>query len=377
MLGPRGSRLLRRVTRRDFLIGIPGSRARRPRRALRAHRGVRRRLPHAPADPRRVPHRERPATAARLADRSLLRAPGPGRRGSWRAEFRACDAGARRSASAAPGRSRLHNYPDTLREPAPRRGRRRPGRRAPHRPGDHRRRCATASAACRATTTSGACCACRRRRASRSSPGATPRTAALARATCTAATSTAWTSWWASTREPLPEGFGFSETAFRIFVLMASRRLKSDPPSPTSTGPALLLARGHALDRGSDDAGGHRRAPSEPARRSSPTCGTPSSPGTGPATASRAPPALRARALRPVSAPDPPHHRRDGGARARLPAGDRRRRHPDRHALGRRRRRASWRSSPRIGRRSRGPDAHRPHPRPPLSHPRRRPPAAG
>ena len=28
--------------------------------------------------------------------------------------------------------------------------------------------------------------------------------------------------------EPLPEGFGFSETAFRVFVLMASRRLKSD-----------------------------------------------------------------------------------------------------------------------------------------------------
>jgi hypothetical protein len=28
--------------------------------------------------------------------------------------------------------------------------------------------------------------------------------------------------------EPLPEGMGFSETAFRIFLLMASRRLKSD-----------------------------------------------------------------------------------------------------------------------------------------------------
>jgi Animal haem peroxidase len=28
--------------------------------------------------------------------------------------------------------------------------------------------------------------------------------------------------------EPLPDGFGFSETAFRIFILMASRRLKSD-----------------------------------------------------------------------------------------------------------------------------------------------------
>ena len=28
--------------------------------------------------------------------------------------------------------------------------------------------------------------------------------------------------------EPLPDGLGFSETAFRVFVLMASRRLKSD-----------------------------------------------------------------------------------------------------------------------------------------------------
>jgi hypothetical protein len=28
--------------------------------------------------------------------------------------------------------------------------------------------------------------------------------------------------------EQLPRGFGFSDTAFRIFVLMASRRLKSD-----------------------------------------------------------------------------------------------------------------------------------------------------
>jgi hypothetical protein len=28
--------------------------------------------------------------------------------------------------------------------------------------------------------------------------------------------------------EPKPMGFGFSDTAFRIFILMASRRLKSD-----------------------------------------------------------------------------------------------------------------------------------------------------
>ena len=28
--------------------------------------------------------------------------------------------------------------------------------------------------------------------------------------------------------EPPPKGFGFSDTAFRVFILMASRRLKSD-----------------------------------------------------------------------------------------------------------------------------------------------------
>lgn len=28
--------------------------------------------------------------------------------------------------------------------------------------------------------------------------------------------------------EPLPKGFGFSDTQFRVFILMASRRLKSD-----------------------------------------------------------------------------------------------------------------------------------------------------
>ena len=28
--------------------------------------------------------------------------------------------------------------------------------------------------------------------------------------------------------EPFPKGFGFSDTAFRVFVLMASRRLEAD-----------------------------------------------------------------------------------------------------------------------------------------------------
>jgi hypothetical protein len=52
--------------------------------------------------------------------------------------------------------------------------------------------------------------------------------------------------------EPLPEGFGFSETAFRIFVLMASRRLKSDrfftadytPQMYTPEGIAWIRANG-------------------------------------------------------------------------------------------------------------------------------------
>ena len=28
--------------------------------------------------------------------------------------------------------------------------------------------------------------------------------------------------------EPVPKGFGFSDTAFRVFILMASRRLEAD-----------------------------------------------------------------------------------------------------------------------------------------------------
>jgi hypothetical protein len=44
--------------------------------------------------------------------------------------------------------------------------------------------------------------------------------------------------------EPLPAGFGFSETAFRIFVLMASRRLKSDPSFTDRWGPGTYTAEG-------------------------------------------------------------------------------------------------------------------------------------
>ena len=47
--------------------------------------------------------------------------------------------------------------------------------------------------------------------------------------------------------EPLPAGFGFSDTAFRIFILMASRRLKSDRFFTTDFTPKVYTPAGHAV----------------------------------------------------------------------------------------------------------------------------------
>ena len=44
--------------------------------------------------------------------------------------------------------------------------------------------------------------------------------------------------------EPLPPGFGFSETAFRVFILMASRRLKSDRFFTDDYGPEIYTEFG-------------------------------------------------------------------------------------------------------------------------------------
>jgi hypothetical protein len=44
--------------------------------------------------------------------------------------------------------------------------------------------------------------------------------------------------------EPVPEGFGFSDTAFRIFILMASRRLKSDRFFATDFTPEVYTQTG-------------------------------------------------------------------------------------------------------------------------------------
>lgn len=52
--------------------------------------------------------------------------------------------------------------------------------------------------------------------------------------------------------EPLPQGFGFSETAFRIFSLMASRRLKSDRFFTSDYRPEVYTPEGLAWINDSD-----------------------------------------------------------------------------------------------------------------------------
>jgi hypothetical protein len=44
--------------------------------------------------------------------------------------------------------------------------------------------------------------------------------------------------------EPTPPGFGFSDTAFRVFILMASRRLKSDRFFTTDFRPEVYTETG-------------------------------------------------------------------------------------------------------------------------------------
>jgi len=46
--------------------------------------------------------------------------------------------------------------------------------------------------------------------------------------------------------EPRPKGFGFSDTAFRVFILMASRRLKSDRFIATDWRPEVYTKEGLA-----------------------------------------------------------------------------------------------------------------------------------
>ena len=77
--------------------------------------------------------------------------------------------------------------------------------------------------------------------------------------------STGSTSWSASTRSRCPKGFGFSDTAFRVFVLMASRRLKSDRFFTTDYTPAVYTQAG--LDWIDDDDDDDRAPPALPGAR--------------------------------------------------------------------------------------------------------------
>ena len=102
-------------------------------------------------------------------------------------------------------------------------------------------------------------CASRGSRASRTSP--TTRSGTRRSATSTTATSTRVDLQVGLLGEPLPPGFGFSDTAFRIFILMASRRLKSRPLLHQRLHARGLHAGGHRVGRVEHDG---RRAPAPP-----------------------------------------------------------------------------------------------------------------
>ena len=100
------------------------------------------------------------------------------------------------------------------------------------------------SAACRGTTSSAGCCTC-------------PRPASFEELTEDPATAAELAAVYDGDiekvdltvglfAEPPPAGFGFSDTAFRIFILMASRRLKSDRFFTTDFTPRSTRRRGCA-----------------------------------------------------------------------------------------------------------------------------------
>ncbi len=117
-----------------------------------------------------------------------------------------------------PGAITLHNFPRSLQALRARRARSSTSRWSTS--------SARAGAACRATTTSAPACTSRgitRWEDLTAEPG--DRRAAEGRLPATSTRSTRWSGCSPRTRRT---GFGFSDTAFRIFILMAVRRLQSD-----------------------------------------------------------------------------------------------------------------------------------------------------
>ena len=159
--------------------------------------------------------------------------------------------------------------------------------------------------------------------------------------------------------EPKPKGFGFSDTAFRIFILMASRRLESDRFFTRDYRPEVYTQEG--IDWVEDNTMRTlllRHFPElEPraARRREPVRAL----------------AAAAQAQRDRARPRHPQPRpREGRPRARVP--DRRRRRADASSTrcSRATRRLVLEAIRGLGRKRDRPEAHRDHARPPLA-PRR------
>jgi Animal haem peroxidase len=237
LLGPRGSRLLRRVTRRDLLIGIPGSPHDDhgvPYSLTEEFVAVYRMHALIPDEVELV----RAHDGASLGSRTLLQIIGPAAQ-VVADQFRACDLTASFGVGRA-GQVRLHNYPDTL-------------RRLPRGPAE----VAQGDEPCIDLATIDIARDRERgvpryndfRRMLRLAPAATfealtgdRRSAALLEEVYGDVERVdLMVGLYA---EPLPEGFGFSETAFHIFVLMASRRLKSDPVFTDAWGPDVYTREG-------------------------------------------------------------------------------------------------------------------------------------
>ncbi len=223
LFGPRGSRLLRRFTRSDLLIGIPGSRHDDHGVSYSLTEefvAVYRMHPLIPDEVRIVG-----ADGRELGARSLLELTGTAARVVSR-DFRAADLMASFGVGRA-GRIALHNFPDTLRN-------------LPRGPAD-----VAQGDEARIDLATIDVVRDRERRVPRYNDfrrmlrmrpagsfeeltGGSAETAALLREVYgdDVERVNLMVGLYA---EPPPDGFGFSETAFRIFALMASRRLKSDP----------------------------------------------------------------------------------------------------------------------------------------------------
>ncbi len=229
-------RLLGRISGSDDPHGIPGSATDHHSAPYSITEEFVARLPDAPAHPRRAR-----AARRRPIRRRVERLPFPDGRGT--AVARPGAPGRRRPTcsysfgTSHPGAVTLHNHPRFMQRlrRSRRHGNRSRGRRHPALTGARR---------AALQRRSGGCCRCRRLVRSRSLRMSRRRPRRWPRCTTRRSRRTH-----VGRHAERRRGFGFSDTAFRIFILMASRRLKSDRFFTDGLPTRGLHARGHALDR--------------------------------------------------------------------------------------------------------------------------------